>query len=182
MPTEAHEIRLAIATLIRQSLGIGAYTIAAATGARYPRLLGLRAAAERALAATSSMTPPPWRLSSCRWPSNSAPIGTTATRFTMDTWCAGKSPWHAGTNPERQRNCWPQATHEDRLSSTRSAQTCAWPKPSCRQASGPQYLSSSSRVSRSGQWDTASFKTGQNAYAPEASQISCQPGLLGGAA
>jgi len=49
MPTKAYEIRLGIATLIIQSFGIGAYTIAAATGARYPRLLGLRAAAERAL-------------------------------------------------------------------------------------------------------------------------------------
>ena len=49
MPTEAQEIRLGIVTFVRQSLGIGAYTIAAATGARYPRLLGLRSAAERAL-------------------------------------------------------------------------------------------------------------------------------------
>lgn len=49
MPTEAQEIRLGIANLLIQSFGIGAYTIAAATGARYPRLLGLRAAAERAL-------------------------------------------------------------------------------------------------------------------------------------
>ena len=49
MPTEAQEIRLGMVTFVRQSLGIGAYTIAAATGARYPRLLGLRAAAERAL-------------------------------------------------------------------------------------------------------------------------------------
>jgi hypothetical protein len=49
MPTDAHEIRLGIATFLIQSFGIGAYTIAAATGARYPRLFGLRAAAERAL-------------------------------------------------------------------------------------------------------------------------------------
>jgi len=49
MPTEEREIRLGIVTFIRQSFGIGAYTIAAATGARYPRLLGLRSAAERAL-------------------------------------------------------------------------------------------------------------------------------------
>ena len=49
MPADVREIRLGIATFLYQSVGIVAYTVAAATGARYPRLLGLRAAAERAL-------------------------------------------------------------------------------------------------------------------------------------
>ena len=45
----AEDIRVGTVRLFRRALGLGAYTFAAVTGAPYARLLGLRAAAERAL-------------------------------------------------------------------------------------------------------------------------------------
>lgn len=116
MPTNAYEIRLGIATFLIQSFGIGAYTIAAATGAPYPRLLGLRAAAEHALgrnqlddaASLSAELPDPGRAIQRR-------LVLRQTRFTMDAWCSAKSPWHAVISPARRLNCSPQATPEDRL-------------------------------------------------------------------
>lgn len=49
MPATTADLRLEAARLLTRTLGIGAYTFAALTGASYPRLLGLRAAADRAL-------------------------------------------------------------------------------------------------------------------------------------
>jgi hypothetical protein len=49
MTVMSREFRLEAVRLVYRALGIGAYTVAALTGAEYPKLLGLRAAAERAL-------------------------------------------------------------------------------------------------------------------------------------
>jgi hypothetical protein len=47
--SSSHDVVIRGARLARQSLGIAAYTLGAVTGAPYARMLGLRAAAERAL-------------------------------------------------------------------------------------------------------------------------------------
>jgi hypothetical protein len=46
----SHDFRIRAARLARRSLGIASYTVGAAAGVPYARLLGLRSAAERALA------------------------------------------------------------------------------------------------------------------------------------
>lgn len=47
--SSSHDVVVRAARLARQGLGIAAYTVGAVTGVPYARLLGLRAAAERAL-------------------------------------------------------------------------------------------------------------------------------------
>lgn len=49
MPS-SNDVRIRVGRLVRITFGIATYTVGAITGAPYPRLLGLRAAAERALA------------------------------------------------------------------------------------------------------------------------------------
>ncbi len=49
MVLDTKELRIAAVRVVHRAMGIGAYTFAALTGAQYPKLLGLRAAAERAL-------------------------------------------------------------------------------------------------------------------------------------
>jgi tetratricopeptide (TPR) repeat protein len=46
---DTKELRLEAVRVLQQAAGIGAYAFAALTGAQYPKLLGLRAASERAL-------------------------------------------------------------------------------------------------------------------------------------
>jgi len=50
MPSQTlKDFRLLSVTAMRTAVGLGAYTVGAATGLTYPRFLGLRAAADRAL-------------------------------------------------------------------------------------------------------------------------------------
>ena len=50
MPSQTlQEFRLLSSTAMRTAVGLGAYMVGAATGLTYPRFLGLRAAADRAL-------------------------------------------------------------------------------------------------------------------------------------
>jgi hypothetical protein len=49
MIADTKELRLEAVRVLQQAVGIGVYTFAALTGAQYARLLGLRAASERAL-------------------------------------------------------------------------------------------------------------------------------------
>ncbi len=50
MPTESESVRIWAGRLARRTLELGAYTVGAAVGSPYARLLGLRGAGERALA------------------------------------------------------------------------------------------------------------------------------------
>ena len=47
--TDSEPLRVEAVRFVTRAAGIGAYTFAALTGAQYPKLLGLRATAERAL-------------------------------------------------------------------------------------------------------------------------------------
>ena len=50
MPTQSESVRVRAARFARRTLGLGVYAVGAAVGSPYARLLGLRSAAERALA------------------------------------------------------------------------------------------------------------------------------------
>ncbi len=50
MPAQSESVRVRAARFARRTLGLGVYAVGAAVGSPYARLLGLRSAAERALA------------------------------------------------------------------------------------------------------------------------------------